>query len=190
MTRAARHSNTHGKSMKPAPADPCRPFYGFNTLPKHPGNENMPPAATMAKPARRGVYKAKCQPEILEIIARARRMRKNHPLLKSAYLVTDAPGKWVEEVRMWLLSEGWERVWIGRRDMWGGRAEREVGQGVELEVARRAGVYVGNGVSDYLGVQWLLLTPVLALFEQYSLDQAERRHTSRSYTVLVISNVS
>jgi hypothetical protein len=73
-------------------------------------------------------------------------MRKNHPLLKSAYIITDGPTKWVDEVRKWLLSEGWEHVWIGYRDISGGREYREVGEMVNLEVARRAGVYVGNGV--------------------------------------------
>lgn len=74
-------------------------------------------------------------------------MRKNHPLLKSAYIVTDAPKKWVDELKKWLLSEGWEKVWLGKKDLWGGSAEREMGQMIELEMARRAGVYVGNGVS-------------------------------------------
>lgn len=138
-------SSTLGRRCKGRADD--SPFYGFNTLPKHPGNEDIPPSPGMARPARRGLYKAKCQPEIIEIIARARRMRKNHPLLKSTYVITDAPTKWVNELRKWLLSEGWENVWIGSRDVWAGRTDREVGQMVELEMARRSGVYVGNGVS-------------------------------------------
>lgn len=131
-------------------ADNSLPFHRFNTLPSHPGNENIPPPPSTAAAARVGLYNAKCQPGILDIINRARRMRKNHPLLKSAYLVTSAGDKWVDELRMWLLSEGWERVVIGRRDVWG--KEWEVGEAVDLEVARRAGVYVGNGVSRTMAV--------------------------------------
>ena len=40
-----------------------------------------------------GLYQKKCFPETLDIIARVRRMRKNHPLLKHVYLLTDADDK-------------------------------------------------------------------------------------------------
>lgn len=142
------------------------PFYGFNKLtPALPGNEGVPPPESMSVAAVHGLYTKKCRPPILDIIQRARRLRKNHPLLKSVYVVTDpekpkkeppVPGstssggkepqahKWSDEVRMWLESEGWEHVWIGRDDVWAGDKS---GEGVDLEVARRAGVFVGNGVS-------------------------------------------
>ena len=94
-----------------------------------------------------GLYRAKCLPQVLDIIARARRMRKNHPLLRSIYLLTDAHGPWLDEVRMWLESEGWDHVWVGREDIYPRWREREVGVAVDMEVARRAGVFVGNGVS-------------------------------------------
>lgn len=119
------------------------PFYGFNRLPL-PGNDGLPPSPDMPDAARQGMYNTKCQPPILEIIARARRLRKNHPLLKSVYIVSDASGPALSEARMWLGSEGWEHVLTGRDDVWQGD---EVGEGVDLEVARRAGVFVGNGVS-------------------------------------------
>jgi len=74
-------------------------------------------------------------------------MRKNHPLLRVVYILTDSEPKWAEEVRMWLLSEGWDRVFIGKEDVYGRWEDHEVGLGVDMEVARRAGVFVGNGVS-------------------------------------------
>lgn len=123
------------------------PFVAFNKLPRLPGNENIPPPADMVEATRTGLYRAKCDPQILDIIARARRMRKNHPLLKSVYILTDADRAWAEEVRMWLLSEGWDKVWVGREDLYPAWQDREVGVAVDMEVARRAGVFVGNGVS-------------------------------------------
>lgn len=77
-------------------------------------------------------------------------MRKNHPLLKSVYILTDANDEWIAKLRMWLESEGWDHVWIGREDVWAGWNDREVGVAVDMEVARRAGVFVGNGVSKKL----------------------------------------
>ena len=94
-----------------------------------------------------GLYRAKCLPTTLDIIARARRMKRNHPFLRAVYLLTDGEDDYSDEIRMWLLSEGWEHVWVGRRDVWPRAQDREVGVGVDMEVARRSGVFVGNGVS-------------------------------------------
>lgn len=124
------------------------PFAGFNKLPLLPGNENVPPPADMVEASRLGLYTAKCLPEITAVIARARRMRKNHPLLRSIYIATDGPEEWVEELRSWLISDAWDRVVVGQTDVYPGWDERELGVGVDMEVARRAGVFVGNGVSQ------------------------------------------
>ena len=124
-----------------------RPFVAFNKLPLLPGNENVPPPGDMVEATRLGLYRAKCNPQVLQIIARVRRMRKNHPLLKQVYILTDADDAFTEEMRMWLSSEGWDKVWVGKRDMYPDWDDRELGVAVDMEVARRAGVFVGNGVS-------------------------------------------
>ena len=122
------------------------PFVGFNQLPKLPGNENIPPPPSTVEATRLGLYRAKCFPQILDIITRARRMKKNHPLLKVVYIITDEETPWADEVGMWLRTEGWDAVWMGKEDVYGDWEAREVGIGVDMEVARRAGVFVGNGV--------------------------------------------
>lgn len=103
----------------------------------------------MVEATRIGLYRAKCNPQILEIIARVRRMRKNHPLLKQVYILTDADDAFTEEMRMWLSSEGWDKVWVGKRDIYPDWDDRELGVAVDMEIARRAGVFVGNGVSFF-----------------------------------------
>ena len=77
-------------------------------------------------------------------------MRKNHPVLRMVYILTDANDEWIEEIRMWLASEGWDRVWIGKKDVYPDWEDQEVGVAVDMEVARRAGVFVGNGVRSRL----------------------------------------
>ena len=126
------------------------PFVSFNKLPSLPGNENVPPSPDMVEATRMGLYRAKCLPSTLDIIARARRMRKNHPVLRMVYILTDANDEWIEEIRMWLASEGWDRVWIGKKDVYPDWEDQEVGVAVDMEVARRAGVFVGNGVRSRL----------------------------------------
>ncbi|KAL7421402.1 hypothetical protein Q5752_004287 [Cryptotrichosporon argae] len=122
------------------------PLVGWNKLPNLPGNENVPPPADMVAATRLGMYRAKCDPSVLEIIARARRMRKNHPLLRAVYILTDADAAWADEMRMWMASEGWDKVFVGNQDLYGDD-DAEVGVAVDMEVARRAGVFVGNGFS-------------------------------------------
>ncbi|WVN91186.1 uncharacterized protein L203_106443 [Cryptococcus depauperatus CBS 7841] len=123
------------------------PFVSFNKLSLLPGNENIPPSPKMVQATRLGLYRAKCLPQTLDIISRARRLRKNHPLLKSIYILTDDVDDQTKELKMWLQSEGWENVWLGKEDVWPGWKEKEVGVAVDMEVARRAGVFVGNGFS-------------------------------------------
>lgn len=73
-------------------------------------------------------------------------MRKNHPLLRTIYIGTDTP---LPELRHWLLSDGWDQVIVGPSQVWDGQADWELGEAVDMEIARRAGVFVGNGVSSY-----------------------------------------
>lgn len=118
-------------------------------MPNHPGNENIPPPPEMVEASRLGVYVAKCRPDYTAIVQRARRLRKNHPLLRTIYLVPNPAGEssWVEDVRRWLLSDAWNEVYAGAGDFGIDGIERA---GVDTEVARRAGVFVGNGVSTHL----------------------------------------
>lgn len=130
------------------PEYPHRPFVGFNKIPSLPGNENVPPPAEMPEAARLGLYRAKCDPEVLEIIARARRMRANHPLLDTIYILSNADYNFIEETKKWLASDGWHTI-ISSNDVTQNWEDQEVGEAVDTEIARRAGVFVGNGVSRH-----------------------------------------
>lgn len=100
----------------------------------------------MPEAARLGLYRAKCDPEVLEIIARARRMRANHPLLDTIYILSNADYNFIEETKKWLASDGWHMI-ISSNDVTQNWEDQEVGEAVDTEIARRAGVFVGNGVS-------------------------------------------
>ncbi len=138
---------------------------GFNKLPALPGNENVPPPPEMQRAARAGLYAAKCVPATTAVIARARRMRKNHPILRAIYLVTDSEA-WADELTRWLLSDGWEAVYVAS-DVHGAWKDQEVRPMVDTEVARRAGVFVGNGVSWWAsgGLEWGRVGVAVAVVE-------------------------
>jgi len=120
---------------------------GFNKLPKLPGNENVPPPNGMVSAARQGLYLAKCDPPILDIIARARRLRDNHPTLSSIYILSNGDYGFVAEARKWLESDGWDRV-LTSADVAYKWEDRGIVEAVDTEIARRSGVFVGNGVSQ------------------------------------------
>lgn len=128
---------------------------GFNKLPKLPGNENIPPTGQHTPESLLGLYTAKCDPPILDLIARARRLRKNHPELSSIYILSNADFTFISEARKWLMSDGWHEVLIGS-DVTNEWADREVAEAVDIEIARRAGVFVGNGFSALSSVVALL----------------------------------
>lgn len=73
-------------------------------------------------------------------------MRKNHPLLRSIYILTDGPDDWAEEIRRWLASDAWDKVFVGKADVYPEWADHEIGIAADMEIARRAGVFVGTGV--------------------------------------------
>ena len=118
-------------------------------------------------------------------------MRKNHPLLRVVYILTDADESWADEMRMWLSSEGWEKVWIGRRDVYPDWEDREVGVAVDMEIARRAGVFVGNGVSASVSQDSLLMMALVFDDElKYRITKVEGRDSSGPDTILVIGHTS
>lgn len=78
-------------------------------------------------------------------------------------MLTDADDAWCEEMRKWLISEGWDQVFVGKKDIYNNWADREIGVGVDMEVARRAGVFVGNGVSFILPLEFDLYSRDLFL---------------------------
>jgi hypothetical protein len=161
------------------------PFVGFNKLPKLPGNENVPPPSEMPAAARQGFYVAKCEPPILEIIARARRLRANHPALNSIYILSNGDYGYVAEARKWLESDGWDRV-LTSADVAYKWEDREIVEAVDTEIARRSGVFVGNGVShEKCGLKRVADPDNAASFAQFSalssnvalLRNADGKHT-------------
>ncbi|GMK58726.1 hypothetical protein CspeluHIS016_0601680 [Cutaneotrichosporon spelunceum] len=132
------------------------PFVGFTKLPAFPGNEGVPPPSEMLAPARAGVYDAKCTPDTMAVITRARRMRKNHPILRAIYLVTDSQER-ADELAHWLHTDGWDAVYVAS-DVHNAWRDLEIRSMVETEVCRRAGVFVGSGFTTMASNVALLRT--------------------------------
>lgn len=73
-------------------------------------------------------------------------MRRNHPWLDTIYILADGgDDAFIGETRRWLESEGWHKV-LTSADVINEPDDYEVGEAVDTEIARRSGVFVGNGV--------------------------------------------
>lgn len=105
---------------------------------------------------RTSIYLSHCYPSILQIISRVRTIRHeyehspSHPgrKLDRIYILTNGKGEWLDDLERGLADLG---GWTGirtSRDLGKklNKEERGVGQAVDMAIAQRADVFVGNGV--------------------------------------------
>jgi hypothetical protein len=94
---------------------------------------------------------ARSYPTEAEILERIRTVRREHlaaapgAALDVLYVATNADARWVAALRAPLLRDGWRAV-VSLHDFALDEAQNEVGNAVDMEVARRAALFVGNGV--------------------------------------------
>lgn len=117
-------------------------------------------------------YLKRCLPDIPQIVERLREVKRHHPNLKRVYVLSNAWETWLDELRRELTKasagkgesedgpkstsarwdpdaaaeEPWEEV-ITSYDLLLDAEQRYVGVAVDMAIAERADVFVGNGVS-------------------------------------------
>ena len=116
-------------------------------------------------------YLTRCLPDIPQIVERLREVKRQHPNLKRVYVLSNAWETWLDELRRELTkapvgksesdgpsarwdpeaaAEGpWEEV-ITSYDLLLDAEQRYVGMAVDMAIAERADVFVGNGVSMFV----------------------------------------
>lgn len=112
-------------------------------------------------------YLERCLPDIPQIVDRLRELKNDHPNLKKVYVLSNAWESWLGELRRELMKapvvdgtsenvkldaeagaeEAWEEV-ITSYDLLLDAEQRYVGMAVDMAIAERAEVFVGNGVSN------------------------------------------
>jgi len=98
------------------------------------------------------LYLKHCYPTIQQIVDKVKRVRQESQAthdLRYLYIMTNGPSPWVEALKTVLAEESeWESV-KSSRDLELTWEETFVAQGVDMLVAQRAEVIIGNGVSRY-----------------------------------------
>lgn len=77
--------------------------------------------------------------------ARAR-TKKERRVLDVLYLLTNEESGWLDELKMALRKDGWRTIRTSR-DLELDQEQTDVGMAVDMEIARKAAVFIGNGVS-------------------------------------------
>ncbi|KAG6871613.1 hypothetical protein C0992_010600 [Termitomyces sp. T32_za158] len=92
----------------------------------------------------------RCFPDIDVITARAREVKTSFrdSELEVAYLSTNEKGKWLEDLRKSLMDDGWRNI-VTSHDLELDSEGIEVGMVIDMDIARQAAVFIGNGWSSF-----------------------------------------
>jgi hypothetical protein len=136
-------------------------FYGWNQLPWLPDGFTPPPGSEWGKNTDENValYMRRCFPKFDDIVKKIRHSRDDYVkaakdsetarILDTLYILTDENGEWLEQLKNALGREGWTRI-VTSRDLVLDAEGVDTGMVVDMDIARRAAVFVGNGVSAIL----------------------------------------
>jgi hypothetical protein len=130
---------------------------GFNEFPGLP-DRFLPPAVHSrghAPPEELARYRARCFPEIGQIVSRVRDVRASllHTMtLRRVYVLTNGRPEWLQELKNILQEDAriqgmdeWEHIGTSR-DLQLAREQRHNLQAVDMAIAQRSEVFLGNGV--------------------------------------------
>jgi hypothetical protein len=129
-----------------------------NMFPTLPDKFVVPPGSGggNATDAAKEVYRHHCYPTDDETLAAIRRARHEYTAanpdryLDVLYVLTNADAAWVRTFAATMRKEGWGTV-LGTPDLVLDPEQFEVGMAVDMEIARRAEVFIGNGVRVLVG---------------------------------------
>ncbi|KAJ7046483.1 hypothetical protein C8F04DRAFT_938835 [Mycena alexandri] len=109
-------------------------------------------------PAREEKMLAHCLPTAEQLVKRIAEVREDYVqaaaptsgkrYLDVLYLLTNEHGSWLDGVKKEMVGMGWNTI-ITTRDLVLDPEQEEVSMAVDMEVGRRAAVFVGNGWSSF-----------------------------------------
>jgi hypothetical protein len=130
-------------------------FYGWNQLPFLLDRFEVPSGGET--PENTEMYMSRCWPTVEQTISKVRRSKeayiKGHarPLdsttvLDVIHILSDGDEHWLRDLERGLRNDGWGTVTIFA-DLVLDSEQTGVGMAVDMEIARKAAVFIGNGVS-------------------------------------------
>ena len=139
-------------------ADWSAHYMGFNEFPDLPDRFSPPDGSSAGKPPPEELarYRAHCFPDIAQIVKRVGEVRLGMigkiPLLSRVYVLTNGRPEWLAELKEALQADArasglaeWTHIGTSR-DLRLTREQQHNAQAMDMAVAQRAEVFIGNGV--------------------------------------------
>ncbi|KAG8757680.1 hypothetical protein FRC11_004345 [Ceratobasidium sp. 423] len=123
-------------------------YTSWALLPQLPDKFTVPEGCGggQATPEAVAAYHRVCWPTNAQIIERARLMRKFHPGLDRIFILTNGKPDYLAQLKADLRGDGWKKISTSQ-DMRLNWQEMWVSQSIDMSIAQRAEVFVGNGFS-------------------------------------------
>jgi hypothetical protein len=124
-----------------------------NLWPELPDQFTVPPdsGGGKASDAAKEIYRKHCFPTEDELLEKIRTSRSQYLAAKSGrvldvmYMLTNADKDWTEKFSKRLRAEGWATI-ATTQDLVLDDEQKDVGMAVDMELGRKAAVFIGNGV--------------------------------------------
>lgn len=158
-------------------ADYNTTYYSWNQQPFFPDHfvpppypEGKSPGVNNQSPENVKIYTSHCLPDDEAIVAKVREGRKDweaatgkgrgdeHYLDTLFLLTNEKDTEWLGKLQKEFIEEdGWKNIVISSLEIvYGDSQEKDVGMAVDMDLARRAAVFIGNGVSGSFHIGCLL----------------------------------
>ncbi|KAJ6454345.1 hypothetical protein C8R45DRAFT_601416 [Mycena sanguinolenta] len=131
-------------------------FYSWNLFPHLPDRYTPEPDA----PGKDERFLARCWPDIAAVRRKAAEGRTDYlahaesvngtdhgAILNVMYIMTDERSAWIDEMKKALQQDGWKIA--TSQDLVLNDEQKDVSMAVDMEIARRAAVFIGNGWSSF-----------------------------------------
>jgi hypothetical protein len=128
-------------------------FYSWNQLNELPDPLIFPKEHAWNTPEYNDIIMGRCLPEADAIVKKARKAREDYVAaskgkrrtLDILYLLTNEKGEWLENMKKQLIADGWNTI-VTSNDLILDSEGVDTGMAVDMDLARLAAVFIGNGV--------------------------------------------
>lgn len=123
-------------------------YMGINQHPALPDRFDRSPYVNDTD-ARLSYYLLHCWPSMEQVVQRLREVRAEFPGLRRVYVLSNAWTWSLDGLKSALEEDGWDDL-VSSPDIVLDSEQKHVAMAVDMAIAEKAEVFVGNGVSDFL----------------------------------------